>query len=164
MLFRVFVLFAGLLLVSACAGDANQAASTSGEGSSMSASENIAMGSMQDFEVNVGSRVYFAFDSYALDSSAQQTLRAQAAWLQKYPDVTAVIEGHADERGTREYNLALGERRAKAVYDYLVSLGVPASRLSTVSYGKERPAVVGSNEAAWAQNRRAYTNVSAPSS
>lgn len=163
MLFRVFALFAALLLVAACQTAPSEEAGAGGTGGA-GTSQEIVMGSAQDFEVNVGSRVYFAFDSYALDSSAQQTLRSQAAWMQKYPNVTAVVEGHADERGTREYNLALGERRAKAAYDYLVSLGVPASRLSTVSYGKERPAVVGSNEAAWSQNRRAYTNVTAPTS
>lgn len=99
----------------------------------------------------------FALDSYELDSTAQATLDAQAAWLAQYPQVMITIEGHADERGTREYNLALGDRRANAAKNYLAGRGVAASRITTISYGKERPAVQGSNEEAWAQNRRAVT-------
>ena len=101
--------------------------------------------------------VYFGTDEYALDASAQATLAAQARWLLANPNVRASIEGHADERGTREYNMALGERRANAARDYLVSQGVPATRLLVTSWGKERPVAVGSNEEAWAQNRRAVT-------
>src|SRR3546814_581643 len=102
-------------------------------------------------------RVFFEFDSYQLDSTAQGTLNGQAAWLNKYPNVRVTIEGHADERGTREYNLALGERRANAVKNYLAGQGVSADRINVISYGEERPAVEGSNEASWAQNRRAVT-------
>ena len=101
--------------------------------------------------------VYFGTDEYALDASAQATLAAQARWLLANPNVRASIEGHADERGTREYNMALGERRATAARDYLVSQGVPTARLLVTSWGKERPVAAGSNEEAWAQNRRAVT-------
>ncbi|MCJ2179716.1 peptidoglycan-associated lipoprotein Pal, partial [Novosphingobium album (ex Hu et al. 2023)] len=101
--------------------------------------------------------IYFDTDKYDIDSMDQAALTRQAQWLMQYPGKRASIEGHCDERGTREYNLALGERRANAAKNYLVSLGVDASRLSTISYGKERPVALGSNEEAWAQNRRAVT-------
>ena len=101
--------------------------------------------------------VYFGTDEYSLDQATQVTLAAQARWLIANPSVRASIEGHCDERGTREYNLALGERRANAAKDFLISQGVPAGRLTTISWGKERPAAMGSNEEAWAQNRRAVT-------
>ncbi len=107
--------------------------------------------------LNVSDRVFFAFDSSVLTSESQATLDRQSQWLKQYPSVNVVIEGHADERGTREYNLALGERRADAARSYLVSTGVAASRVSTISYGKERPAVMGHDESAWSQNRRAVT-------
>lgn len=116
-----------------------------------------APGSVEEFVQVVGDRVFFGFDRYDLTPEARATLEAQAAWLQQYPNVTVQVEGHADERGTRAYNLALGDRRATAARNYLVALGIPDSRISTISYGKERPAVLGSNEAAWAQNRRAVT-------
>jgi peptidoglycan-associated lipoprotein len=111
-------------------------------------------GSQEDFRVNVGDRVLFAYDKTDLDDRDRQTLQKQAAWLQRYPTVTLIVEGHCDERGTREYNIALGARRAQSVKDFLVSLGVSAARLDTISYGKERPVCVDSNEACWAQNRR----------
>ena len=101
--------------------------------------------------------IYFDTDKFNVDSADQAALKAQAGWLQKYPAKRATIEGHADERGTREYNLALGERRANAANNYLVSLGVDAARLTTVSYGKERPVALGSDEESWAKNRRAVT-------
>ena len=101
--------------------------------------------------------IYFDTDKFNVDGADQAALQAQATWLQKYPGKRASIEGHADERGTREYNLALGERRANAAKNYLVSLGVDASRLTTVSYGKERPLAIGSDEESWAKNRRAVT-------
>lgn len=107
----------------------------------------------------IGDRVLFDTDQSTLTPAARATLDKQAAWMKKYPRVTVTIEGHCDERGTREYNLALGERRAVAAKNYLASLGIEAARLKTISYGKERPAVVGSNEQAWAQNRRAVTVV-----
>jgi peptidoglycan-associated lipoprotein len=116
-------------------------------------------GSQQDLEASAGDRVFFAFDRSDITPEAQETLSRQAEWLRRYPNVTVTIEGHCDERGTREYNLALGERRAQAAKNVLVALGIPASRISTISYGKERPAVVGSTEEAYAQNRRAVTVV-----
>ncbi|MCS6878609.1 MAG: peptidoglycan-associated lipoprotein Pal [Geminicoccaceae bacterium] len=119
----------------------------------------IVPGSQQDLEVNVGDRVFFAFDSAALDDAARQTLERQAAWLKQYPAVSVTIEGHCDERGTREYNLALGERRAQAVKNYLVALGISPDRIRTISYGEERPADPGHDETAWALNRRAVTVV-----
>jgi peptidoglycan-associated lipoprotein len=103
--------------------------------------------------------IYFDTDMFNIDPEDQAALRQQAQYLQQYPNVRATVEGHCDERGTREYNLALGERRANAAKNYLVSLGVSADRISTVSYGKERPVALGSNEQAWARNRRAVTVV-----
>ena len=103
--------------------------------------------------------IYFDTDQFNIDSQDQAALREQANYLQQYPGIRATVEGHCDERGTREYNLALGERRANAAKNYLVSLGVPANRVTTVSYGKERPVALGSNEQAWARNRRAVTIV-----
>jgi len=120
---------------------------------------NVIPGSQQDLEASAGDRVFFAFDRSDITPEAQETLARQADWLRRYPNVTVTIEGHCDERGTREYNLALGERRAQAVKNVLVAMGIPASRISTISYGKERPAVVGSSEEAYAQNRRAVTTV-----
>ncbi|MBW0145830.1 peptidoglycan-associated lipoprotein Pal [Sphingomicrobium clamense] len=117
-------------------------------------------GAQADLIAAAGSdTVYFATDEHLLDDAAKATLAAQARWLLSNRSVNASIEGHADERGTREYNLALGERRANAARDYLVSQGVPMTRLTTVSWGKERPVAIGSNETAWAQNRRAVTVV-----
>jgi len=112
-------------------------------------------GTQADLVANVGDRIFFDFDKSDVRSDQRQRLDAWADWLKKYPQVTAVIEGHCDERGTREYNLALGERRASSAKNYLVAKGVDAKRLQTISYGKERPAVLGSNEASWSQNRRA---------
>lgn len=117
-------------------------------------------GSRADFINQAGSdTVHFATDSSDLDSEAQGILTAQASWLQKNSNVRVTVEGHCDERGTREYNLALGERRANAAKDFLVSHGVDAGRISVISYGKERPIATGDDEAAWAQNRRAVTVV-----
>lgn len=118
-----------------------------------------AAGSLADFQVNVGDRVYFDLDQYRLSSDAQEVLRRQAAWLESYPKVSIRVAGNCDERGTREYNLALGERRASIVKNYLVDLGVDPARIETVSYGKERPLAVGSDEAAWAQNRNGFTQI-----
>lgn len=117
-------------------------------------------GSRADFLQQAGTdTIYFGTDMYDVDAEDQATLARQAAWLAKYPNVSVTIEGHCDERGTREYNLALGERRANAAKNYLVSQGVSASRVSVISYGKERPIATGSDEASWAQNRRAVTVV-----
>jgi len=119
----------------------------------------IVPGSAEDFRVNVGDRVFFAYDKSDLNDMDRTTLQKQAAWLQRFPQVTLSIEGHCDERGTREYNLALGARRAQAVKDYLASLGVNGARLDTISYGKERPICTESNEACWAQNRRGVSTI-----
>lgn len=116
--------------------------------------QSIVPGSVQDFQVNVGDRVFFAFDKSDLDDRARAVLQKQAAWLQRYGSVVLSVEGHSDERGTREYNIALGARRAQSVKDYLTSLGVSTARLDTISYGKERPVCIESTEACWAQNRR----------
>ena len=114
----------------------------------------ILPGSAQDFKVNVGDTVHFALNQYNIEENDKATLSKQAAWLTRYPSVRLTVEGHADERGTREYNLALGARRANAVKEFLVAQGVTAGRLETVSYGKERPICTESNEDCWSQNRR----------
>lgn len=119
----------------------------------------ITAGSLRDFKVNVGDTVHFAYNEYDIQASDKPTLQRQATWLNKYPSVQIIIEGHCDERGTREYNLALGARRANAVKEYLASLGVPLGRLQTISYGKERPICTESNESCWAQNRRGVTTI-----
>lgn len=113
----------------------------------------------RDFMANAEDRVFFAFDSSAISADSAEILNTQVKWLKKHKNVNVIVQGYCDERGTREYNLALGERRANAVKQYLVSQGIAADRISTISYGKERPAVLGNNEAAWAQNRRAITVV-----
>ena len=118
-----------------------------------------AAGTQADLVVNVGDRVFFDYDSYSISSEARMTLEKQANWLAQYPSLSVTVEGHCDERGTREYNLALGERRANAVKNYLVALGVDGSRITTISYGKERPAVPGANDTAWSQNRRGVSKV-----
>ena len=122
-------------------------------------SATVTPGTIQDFVVNVGDRVYFDLDSYSVRPEAQPRLDAQAAWLARYPQVTVRIEGNADERGTREYNLALGSRRANSVREHLVSRGVAPSRISTVSFGKERPIDPGTTEEAFQQNRNARTAI-----
>jgi peptidoglycan-associated lipoprotein len=114
-------------------------------------------GSSQDFVVNVGDRVFFDTDSTELTVVARGTLDRQAQWLNRYPRTSFIIEGHADERGTREYNIALGARRAAAVEDYLVARGVAENRIRTISYGKERPVAVCNDISCWSQNRRAVT-------
>ena len=119
----------------------------------------VVAGSIQDFQQNVGDRVLFGYDRSDLEDSGRSTLQKQAAWLQRFPTVVLTIEGHADERGTREYNLALGARRAQVVRDYLVSLGVSGARIETISYGKERPICVQSDEGCWAQNRRGVSTI-----
>ena len=156
---------AAVLLLAACetapsgsngaAGGANGGAY--GDGRYGNVGGNVLPGSQADLETNVGDRVFFATDSSVIRGESQDTLERQAAWLKQYPDMSIVVEGHADERGTREYNLALGERRATAAKNYLVSLGVPSRRVMTTSYGKERPSVLGHDESSWAQNRRAVT-------
>jgi peptidoglycan-associated lipoprotein len=157
---RFVIGFAAALLLGACASDEGPATDGSGSSTDGSGAGNIQQGSLEDFQVNVGDRVFFDFDAYEIRPDAQNTLQQQAAWLQQYGQYTVTIEGHADERGTREYNLALGERRAAAVRNYLIALGVDGNRIQPISYGKERPEVPGSDETAWAQNRRGVTVLS----
>ena len=133
--------------------NANGAALAGGQG----AGGPVVPGSERDFILNVGDRVHFLVDQWSLTPQAQDTLRKQAAWLRRYPSVTVRIEGHADERGTREYNLALSARRAAAVKRFLVSQGVAPGRIATIAYGKERPVALCDAERCWAQNRRAVT-------
>ena len=116
-------------------------------------------GTQEDLELSVGDRVYFDFDSAVLSPLATETLDRQGAWLSQFPDLVVTVEGHADERGTREYNLAIGDRRATAVKNYLTALGVQSDRVLTISYGEERPADAGNDDSAWANNRRAVTVV-----
>jgi peptidoglycan-associated lipoprotein len=117
----------------------------------------VTPGSQRDFSVNVGDLVYFSSDSSDLTPEAQSILQKQAQWLRQYPRFTITLEGHADERGTREYNIALGARRATAVRNFLSQQGIDASRVRTVSYGKERPVAVCNDISCWSQNRRAQT-------
>ena len=170
MVYKLLVSAFLVLFVAACATKPKDAADSSGSGSSSSdssvegtisdtAGSGIVKGSQEDLIVNVGDRVFFGYDSSDLDSDALELLQDQVAWLKQNSNVSVTIEGHCDERGTREYNLALGEKRAQAVKNYLIGLGISPDRVSTVSYGKERPAVVGSNDGAWAQNRRSVTIV-----
>ena len=172
MLARFVMIFAVLFVVTACSSTDDAAmeeqATTGTENTAGPLNEiygdgqqqqGAAPGTQADFVVNVGDRVFFGYDQYDLTQEARDTLGRQANWLAQYPNLHVTVEGHADERGTREYNLALGERRANAVKNYLVALGVDAGRVTTISYGKERPAVPGSNETAWAQNRRGVTVV-----
>ena len=138
---------------------ADTTTTTGGQDDRSGISDEIVPGSQRDFEQFTRGQdtIYFDTDRYNIDSEDAARLQRQAQWLARYPDKRLTVEGHADERGTRDYNLALGERRANAAKNYLVSLGVQASRIRTVSYGKERPVALGSNESAWAQNRRAVT-------
>jgi peptidoglycan-associated lipoprotein len=141
---------AAVFLIAACS-NSNDTQTAS------AATTSVTPGSVGDFRQNVGDRVFFDTDSSTVREDGRQTLNRQAEWLKKYGNYQITIEGHCDERGTREYNLALGERRANAARQYLIAQGIPASRIKTVSYGKERPDPVGSDEAAWARNRRAVT-------
>lgn len=156
---RPLSLIAGLLLLAACAQTPATTATQGGGGQAATTATTITPGSEQDLVKNVGDRVFFAFDKSEISSEGRVTLQRQAEWLKKYPNVTVTVEGHCDERGTEEYNLALGERRATAARNALVALGIAPNRIKTISYGKERPIVLGSNEAAWAQNRVAISVV-----
>ena len=154
-----------LALLAACSSDeASNAAATGTGGSGGLGGAGAGMGaarpgSQEDLVANVGDRVFFDTDSSQVRGDGRSTLERQAAWLARYPQVTVYLEGHADERGTREYNLALGQRRANSARDLLVAGGVSGQRIQTISYGKDRPAALGSDEGSWAQNRRAVTTV-----
>jgi peptidoglycan-associated lipoprotein len=146
---------AALALLAACEATPDQTGGAAGAG----AATTIRPGSQEDLVANVGDRVFFDFDRYDIRADQRPTLERQAAWLQQHATVQVQIAGHADERGTREYNLALGQRRANSARDVLVARGVAGARISTISYGEDRPIALGSNEEAWAQNRVAITSV-----
>jgi peptidoglycan-associated lipoprotein len=135
------------------------AACSSSDPADTSATGRAAPGSVAEFQQVVGDRVFFDLDSSQLRPDGRETLNKQAAWLKQYSNYAVTVEGHADERGTREYNLALGARRAQTVASYLASQGLSAGRTKTISYGKERPEVVGSDEGAWSRNRRGVTSL-----
>jgi len=143
-----------MTILAGCHTNAPSTASTGGEATSETGST---LSPQDELKQQVGDRIFFEFNKSDISTDAQAILARQADFTKKYPQLTFTIEGNCDERGTREYNLALGERRATADKDALVALGVDAGRLKTISYGKERPSVAGHNEAAWAQNRNAIT-------
>ncbi|OYV30053.1 MAG: peptidoglycan-associated lipoprotein [Acidocella sp. 20-61-6] len=153
--FKALGAFAGLALLAACSSSPTaNTTGASGAGSAM-----VAPGSEQDLVANVGDRVFYDFNKATLSSDADATLGRQAAWLAKYPNVDVLVAGNADERGTETYNLALGKHRANAARDYLVAQGVAASRIQTISYGKNCPVAAGNDEASYQQNRNAITSV-----
>ena len=154
---------AALLLVAGCAKNPDQAGNLTSLGlaGGPGSGAGVALpGSQQDLAVNAGDRVYFETDSTELNAQARATLDAQAVWLKRYASLRFTVEGHADERGTREYNIALGARRAQNVRDYLVARGISPDRIQTISYGKERPVAVCNDNSCWSQNRRAVTVLS----
>ena len=153
---RIAAVLAAALAISACAKNAE-------EGTQANAAGQATPGSQQDFVVNVGDRVFFETDQTELTPQSRATLDKQAQWLTNYAQYSFTIEGHADERGTREYNIALGARRAQTVRDYLTSRGIQANRMRTISYGKERPVAVCNDISCWSQNRRAVTVLNASS-
>ncbi len=166
---KILGLMAALILVAGCETPADDTANTDSGGTTAAQPDaappppppppmqdtGAVPGSQEDLVINVGDRVFFDFDSSNLRPDAIDQLNRQADWMKSNPSVTVVLQGHADERGTREYNLALGDRRAASAKQYLESMGIGGGRVDSISYGKERPEVLGSNEAAWAQNRRA---------
>ena len=154
---KLLLAFSAAILISGC--------ETIGGSSSSSSTPSYAYGDSKQADLQaylqneIGDRIYFETNKHNISSAAAFTLESQANWIKSTPGFQLIIEGHCDERGTREYNLALGEKRAQSVKNYLISLGISSDRISTISYGKERPAVVGSNDGAWAQNRRSVTLV-----
>lgn len=174
MLFRLLSLGVFLVLLTSCevsrhgdavldgtekveVSDLSGAAGMADDGILSGELKDITAGSQEELVALVGDRVFFSFNSSTLNDSAQKALQRQSKWLLEHKDITVTIEGHCDERGTREFNLALGERRANSARNYLVSLGVDPSRIYIISYGKEHPEYLGSNEVAWSKNRRAVT-------
>jgi len=153
----IAVALVAMLAVAGCASKNNVPNNAAELGLGGGAGGAGAPGSQQEFTVSIGDRIFFDTDSSSIRADAQQTLSRQAQWLQRYSNYSITIEGHADERGTREYNLALSARRAAATRDFLVARGVPAGRIRTISYGKERPVAVCDNISCWSQNRRAVT-------
>lgn len=157
---KIAGVFASLALVAACASTGPDVDTTANGDTTMdNGPQGPVPGSQADLENSAGHRVFFGYDEYTLTGEAQGTLARQAAWLKEYPETRILLAGNCDERGTREYNLALGARRAEAAKSYLVSLGVDASRITTVSYGKERPIDPRSTEQAWSVNRNATTTI-----
>jgi peptidoglycan-associated lipoprotein len=146
-------------MLAACSSTPEPGANGPGGPGGPTGSSRFGPGSQQDLAATAGDRVFFAYDRADISSEAQQILHRQSDWLRRYPNVSVTIEGHCDERGTREYNLALGERRAQAVKNVLVALGIPAARVSTISYGKERPEIPHSDDQSYAQTRRGVTTV-----
>ncbi len=153
----MMIALVAVLAVTGCASKKNNLPNNAGDLGLNGGAGAATPGSAQDFTVNVGDRIFFDTDSSVVRADAQATLARQAQWLQQYPNYPITIEGHADERGTREYNIALGARRAAATRDYLASQGVPSQRIKTISYGKERPVAVCDDISCWSQNRRAVT-------
>ena len=166
--------FAAAFLLAACESTPTEQANSGGDGAANSKPKpkrnrppvgfSITPGSSQDLIVNVGDRVFFGFDKSSVSPASRTVLEKQAAWLKKFGNVRVNLEGHADERGTREYNLALGERRANAAKDFLVALGISPGRIRVISFGKERPVALGHDDSSWKQNRRAVTIVAGPGS
>ncbi len=152
-----FAVIAGSFLLTACSSTKEEATAPV----TTTPPSAIKPGSAEDFRVNVGDTVLFDLDQHSVRPDAQAILQKQAAWLKQYPQVRLMVEGHCDERGTREYNLALGDRRAYAVKEFLVSVGVDAARLQTKSYGKERPVCAEADDSCWQQNRRGFSVISA---
>ena len=157
---RMFGAIAGFALLAACSH--NPPANTGGgmgAGSTMNTPNGPIPGSQEDLVANVGDRVFYELNASTLSDDSQATLSKQSAWLAKYPQVSVQVAGNCDDRGTEEFNLALGQRRANAAKDYLVAKGVSAERITTISYGKDRPTALGDNDQAWSQNRNAITSV-----
>jgi peptidoglycan-associated lipoprotein len=150
---------AAVSLLAACASKPVETGGGGGGGMSSPSTGSIVPGTQEDLVANVGDRVFYELNKSSLTDEAQATLDKQAAWLAKYPNVRVQVAGNADDRGTEEFNLALGNRRANADRDFLVAKGVSTDRISTISYGKDRPTALGDNEQAWAQNRNAITSV-----
>lgn len=158
----VAVLAAVALAACASKNETTTVAAATGDLSPTPISSAVIPGSIEDFQQSAGTRVFFDYDQAVIRSDAQATLIKQAYWLEQYGRAELIIEGHADERGTREYNIGLGERRAQAVKEFLMSRGVAASRLSTISYGKEQPTCIQSTETCWSKNRRGESVVAVP--
>ena len=157
--YKTLAAFAALALLTACGGNSANTGAANGTGAIAAPTGAAAPGSEADLVANVGDRVYFDFNQNGLSDDAKATLTRQAAWLQRYPQVQVQIAGNCDDRGTEEYNIALGERRANAARDFLVAQGVSSDRITTISYGKDRPTATGDDEQAWSQNRNAITSV-----
>ena len=162
-MYKVVPLFAALALVAACASDPDTGAAATGTGTTTTTQQPTTTqtgvaaprpGSQEELNATVGDRIFFDFDRYDVRPDQRPRVAQWAQWMNQHQGVSITVEGHADERGTREYNLALGSRRAQSVKDVLTSEGVSAARINTISYGKDRPAVVGSGESVWSQNRR----------